>query len=85
MGECAFFLVPAHRKSAIENLKVAFKGEKTEAEIRAIAKGIFRNLGENLFEILSAWKTFRTVSEIQAKIIFQPCNIYYYTKNNFKK
>ncbi len=56
MGECAFFLVPAHRKSAIENLRIAFKGEKTEAEIRAIAKGIFRNLGENLFEILSASK-----------------------------
>ena len=56
MGECAFFLVPAHRKNAIENLKVAFKGEKTEAEIRAIARGAFRNLGESLFEILSASK-----------------------------
>jgi len=48
--------VPAHRKNAIENLKVAFKGEKTEAEIRAIARGAFRNLGESLFEILSASK-----------------------------
>ena len=49
-------MVPAHRKSAIENLKSAFKGEKTEAEIRAVARGVFRNLGENLFEILSVPK-----------------------------
>lgn len=56
MGECAFFLAPAHRKNAIENLRIAFKGERTEAEIRAIARGAFRNLGENLFEILSASK-----------------------------
>ncbi|MDD5310806.1 MAG: lysophospholipid acyltransferase family protein [Candidatus Omnitrophica bacterium] len=56
MGEFAFFLVPGHRKSAIENLRIAFKGEKTEAEIRAVARGVFRNLGENLFEILSAPK-----------------------------
>lgn len=56
IGECAFFLVPAHRKNAIENLKIAFKGEKNEAEIRAIARGTFRNLGENFFEILSAPK-----------------------------
>jgi len=56
MGECAFFLVPAHRKNAIKNLKTAFKGEKTEAEIRAIARATFRNLGENFFEILSASK-----------------------------
>ena len=56
VGACAFFLLRSHRKNAIENLRIAFKGEKTEAEIRAIAKGVFRNLGENLFEILSAPK-----------------------------
>ena len=62
MGECAYFLVPARRKDAIGNLRIAFKGEKTEAEIRAIARGMFRNLGEDLFEILSASKlTFRNI------------------------
>jgi len=56
MGECAFFLAPVHRKATTENLKIAFKGEKSESEIRTIAKDVFRNLGENFFEILSASK-----------------------------
>ncbi|MDP3786034.1 MAG: lysophospholipid acyltransferase family protein [Candidatus Omnitrophota bacterium] len=52
MGECAFFLAPRHRKKALENLRLAFGSEKSEAEIRAIARAVFRNLGENIFEVL---------------------------------
>lgn len=52
VGECAFFLASRYRKKAMENLRFAFRGEKSEAEIRAIARAVFRNLGESLFEVL---------------------------------
>ena len=56
MGECAFFLAAAPRRKAVGNLKLAFGKEKSGAEIRAIARGVFRNLGENLFEMLNSPK-----------------------------
>lgn len=56
MGECAFFLVGAQRKKALNNLRIAFGKEKSTDELRGIAKGVFRNLGENLFETLNASK-----------------------------
>lgn len=52
MGECAYFLAIKHKKRALENLRFAFGDEKSEAEIRQLAKEVFRNLGENFFEIL---------------------------------
>ncbi|MFH0772525.1 MAG: lysophospholipid acyltransferase family protein [Candidatus Omnitrophota bacterium] len=52
LGECAFFLLSAQRKKTLRNLRFAFHGEKSEAEIWIIAKGVFRNLGESFFEIL---------------------------------
>lgn len=69
MGECAFFLVPRYRKKALENLRFAFGSEKSEAEIRSLARAVFRNLGENLFEILCIPK-------------FSPLNIDGYIKIN---
>ena len=56
VGECAFFLLPAHRKNTIDNLRLALGGEKSSGEIRSIARGVFRNIGENLFETLGAPK-----------------------------
>lgn len=56
MGECAFFLAAAPRRKAVGNLKLAFGKEKSGAEIRDIARGVFRNLGENLFEMLNSPK-----------------------------
>lgn len=56
MGECAFFLANAQRRKAINNLRLAFGSEKSGREIRSIARGVFRNLGENLFEILNSSK-----------------------------
>ena len=46
------FLASRHRKKALENLRLAFGSGKSEAEIRAIARAVFRNLGENIFEVL---------------------------------
>lgn len=52
VGECAFFLVARHKKKALANLRFAYGNEKSESEIRQIAKGVFRNLGEIFFEVL---------------------------------
>jgi len=56
MGECAFFLAGSQRKKAISNLRIAFGGEKSAGEIKDIAKGVFRNLGENLLETMNSSK-----------------------------
>jgi KDO2-lipid IV(A) lauroyltransferase len=56
MGECAFFLVSAQRRKTVDNLRIAFGSEKSAREIRNIARGVFRNLGENLFEMLNSSK-----------------------------
>jgi Kdo2-lipid IVA lauroyltransferase/acyltransferase len=68
MGECAFFLAARHRKKALENLRLAFSSEKSEAEIRVIAKAVFRNLGENLFEVLCSPKFSRLNIDRHIKI-----------------
>lgn len=52
IGRCAYFLDFEHRYVAIENLKLAFGGEKNEGEIRDIALRTFKNLGMNLVEFL---------------------------------
>jgi KDO2-lipid IV(A) lauroyltransferase len=45
LGGIAFFLDKDHRNVAIENLTIAFGKEKSEEEIRSIAKKAFQNMG----------------------------------------
>ena len=45
MGKIGYSLDWEHRKVALENLHIAFGQEKSEEEIRSIAKATFRNLG----------------------------------------
>jgi Kdo2-lipid IVA lauroyltransferase/acyltransferase len=45
LGKVVFHLDWEHRKVALENLHVAFGGEKPERELFAIAKRTFQNLG----------------------------------------
>ncbi len=52
LGRLAYFLDFEHRHVAIENLELAFGGEKTEKEIRGIAFRTFENLGMNFVEFL---------------------------------
>lgn len=52
IGRCAYFLDFEHRYVAIENLKLAFGGEKNKDQIRDIALRTFQNLGMNLVEFL---------------------------------
>lgn len=51
LGALAFYLYTPRRVIALENLRFAFP-EKTEGELRAIAKGAFRNYGITLVELL---------------------------------
>ncbi len=44
-GSLFFHLDWERRKVALENLRIAFAGEKSERELRAIARGTFQNLG----------------------------------------
>jgi len=46
-GALAFALDRRHRRVALRNLAMCFGKEKTEAEIRALAKENFRRIGEN--------------------------------------
>jgi len=48
--------LPKYRNIALENLRTAFKDEKSEKEIRSIAKGVFQNLGMTGVEYASLRK-----------------------------
>lgn len=47
LGALAFWLDGRRRRIALDNLAMCFGGEKSPAEIRAIAKENFRRIGEN--------------------------------------
>lgn len=49
-GILLFYILPRYRKQAIENLRLAFGQEKTEAQIFDTAKRVFENLGKNAAE-----------------------------------
>ncbi|HEU5123517.1 MAG TPA: hypothetical protein VFW05_05570 [Verrucomicrobiae bacterium] len=46
-GALAYGIDARHRKIAVQNLKLCFGSEKSENEIRAIARENFRRIGEN--------------------------------------
>lgn len=46
-GGLAFFLTGRYRRVALANLTLCFGGEKSPAEIRALARENFRRIGEN--------------------------------------
>ena len=46
-GALAFWLDARHRRVALQNLEMCFGGEKSPADIRALAKENFRRIGEN--------------------------------------
>lgn len=56
VGDCAFFLAAGQRKKTLDNLKFAYGKEKSEFEIKRIARGVFRTIGENLFEFFTSPK-----------------------------
>ncbi|MBU4376947.1 MAG: lysophospholipid acyltransferase family protein [Candidatus Omnitrophica bacterium] len=55
-GGLSYYFLPKYRNIALENLRLAFKDEKSEKEIRDIVKGVFRNLGMTGVEYASLRK-----------------------------
>jgi KDO2-lipid IV(A) lauroyltransferase len=53
LGSLVFALDRRHRRITLENVDLAYHGEKTEPEKRAIARGAFRHFGAMLFEMLT--------------------------------
>ncbi len=52
LGRLGYTLDKSHRKRAIENLTMAFAGEKSPAEIALIARGVYENLAINAMELM---------------------------------
>ena len=50
IGDLAYLGLARRRRVALDNLEIAFGGEKSAAERRAIARATFRNLGEHLID-----------------------------------
>jgi heptosyltransferase-2 len=48
LGVCAWVVLRKYRRLALQNLTIAFGQEKSERELRAIARQHFRRLGSNL-------------------------------------
>lgn len=48
LGVCAWIFLRKYRRLALQNLTIAFGKEKSERELRAIARQSFRRLGSNL-------------------------------------
>jgi len=53
IGRLAYWVLPKYRKITIENLRLAFGSQKTDLQIRAIAKDVFANLGKNAIELIN--------------------------------
>lgn len=52
-GTLVFYSLARYRQITIDNLKYAFGNEKTETELRSIAKRVFQNLGKNTIELVN--------------------------------
>ena len=52
LGWAAFILVSRQRNKTLTNLRTAFGHEKTEQEIRNIAKSVFQNLAMTLTDLI---------------------------------
>lgn len=52
LGLLAYLILQKYRKITIGNLQLAFGSEKTEEELKRIAKTVFENLGKNAFEFI---------------------------------
>lgn len=63
LGTLAFYALPRYRNLTIDNLKSAFGNEKSETELKAIAKGVFRNLGKNAVELVNLPKFNKPVMD----------------------
>jgi len=59
LGRGSFLANKKHREIALNNLTLAYSNEKSPSEIRILAKKIFGNLGQIVFEIAWFWRLDR--------------------------
>lgn len=52
-GGIAYYILPKYRNIALDNLRLAFRGEKDDEELRRIAKNSFANLGITAVECIN--------------------------------
>jgi len=62
-GFLAYLFLPKYSKLAKENLKMAFKDEKSRHQINEIARNVFANLGMSAAEVLSMPKIKRQLDK----------------------
>jgi KDO2-lipid IV(A) lauroyltransferase len=74
LGNVMYYLDLEHRKVAIQNLHVAFGEEKSEEEIRSIAKKSFQNLGMSAVEFFRLPET--DVGEFKKKVDIEGLEVY---------
>ncbi len=53
LGRLVFYALVRYRKLTIDNLKSAFGNEKSETELKEIAKRVFQNLSKNAVELVN--------------------------------
>ncbi|MDO8536429.1 MAG: lysophospholipid acyltransferase family protein [Candidatus Omnitrophota bacterium] len=53
LGRCAYLILPKYRNIAIANLETAFGSEKSEREIKTIAREVFVNLAKSACEVIN--------------------------------
>lgn len=52
LGRAAYYILTSRRRIALDNLRKAFRGEKSEAEYRNTAKNVFVNIARSIIEFI---------------------------------
>ncbi len=66
LGALGYYVAPPYRRLVLHNLQIAFGREKSPAELRALARQHFANLGANLFANLKLPRLSR--EEIESRV-----------------
>jgi KDO2-lipid IV(A) lauroyltransferase len=82
LGNVMYYLDMEHRRIAVQNLHLAFGQEKSEEEIRSIAKKSFQNLGMNVVEFFRLPET--DVEGFEKKVSIEGLEIYKQALDNKK-
>jgi lauroyl/myristoyl acyltransferase len=67
LGRLAYRLPLAHREIVLQNLRLAFRDEKSRSEIEALAERVFELTGANLFSSVR----IPTLSDQQIRLLYQ--------------
>jgi Kdo2-lipid IVA lauroyltransferase/acyltransferase len=71
LGFIAYLFLPKYTRITKENLKAAFKDEKSQQQINRIALDVFKNLGMNAAEVLSMPKISKQIDKKVCAVGFE--------------